>query len=183
LLKVMVIGGGAREHTLVWKIVQSDRVGEVVVAPGNAGTAAIARNLDISASDVDALCEAARAERVDLVVVGPEAPLAAGIVDSLQDLGIPAFGPSGRAAVIESSKVFAKKLMHDYDIPCGHDAVFSSLDEARTYVKTQPPPVVIKADGLAAGKGVIVATTAARTREAWASTARRAFSAATWPPV
>jgi phosphoribosylamine--glycine ligase len=166
LLKVMVIGGGAREHTLVWKIIQSDRVGEVIVAPGNAGTAAIARNLDVSASDVDALCEAARAEGVDLVVVGPEAPLAAGIVDSLQDLGIPAFGPSGRAAVIESSKVFAKKLMHDHDIPCGHDAVFSSVDEARAYVKTQRPPVVIKADGLAAGKGVIVAESTDQALEA-----------------
>jgi phosphoribosylamine--glycine ligase len=157
LLKVMVVGGGAREHTLVWKVLQSDRVGEVFVAPGNAGTAAIATNLDVRATDIDGLCRAAREREVGLVVVGPEVPLAAGIVDSLQDIGIPAFGPSGRAAVIEGSKVFAKRLMHKYGIPCARDAVFSSFPEARDYVKSQQPPVVIKADGLAAGKGAIVA--------------------------
>jgi len=155
----MVVGGGAREHTLVWKIRQSDRVGEVFVAPGNAGTAAIATNLDVPAADIDGLCRAAREREVDLVVVGPEVPLAGGIVDSLQDLGIRAFGPSGRAAVIEASKVFAKRLMQKYGIPCARDAVFTSFAEARDYVKSQQPPVVIKADGLAAGKGAIVAPT------------------------
>jgi len=157
LLKVMVVGGGAREHTLVWKLLQCNRVAEVFVAPGNAGTAAVARNLDISATDRDALAQAAREHKIGLVVVGPEAPLAAGIVDMLQGLGIPAFGPSGEAALIESSKVYAKRLMHKYGIPCAEDAIFSSFDEASNYVRKQPAPVVIKADGLAAGKGAIVA--------------------------
>ncbi len=157
--RVMVVGSGAREHTLVWKLRQSNGVAEVFVAPGNAGTAAIATNLDVPASDVNALCRAAQENKADLVVVGPEAPLASGIVDSLQRLGIPAFGPTREAALIESSKVFAKRLMHKYGIPCAREAVFTSLSDARDYVKRQPVPIVIKADGLAAGKGAIVART------------------------
>ena len=157
MLKIMVVGGGAREHTLVWKLLQSSKVSEVYVAPGNAGTAAIAKNLDISPTDLDALSRAAKDNRIDLVAIGPEAPLAAGIVDMLQSLGIPAFGPTSEATLIESSKVFAKGLMHQYGIPCGRDAVFSFFDEAQDYVRKQRPPLVIKADGLAAGKGAIVA--------------------------
>ena len=157
MLKVMVVGGGAREHTLVWKLLESTKVAEVHVAPGNAGTAAIAKNLDISPTDLDALSRAAKDYKVDLVVIGPEAPLAAGIVDILQSLGIPAFGPTKEATLIESSKVFAKRLMQQYGIPCARDAVFSSFDEAQAYVSKQRPPLVIKADGLAAGKGAIVA--------------------------
>jgi len=153
----MVVGGGAREHTLVWKLLQSTKVADVYVAPGNAGTAAIAKNLDISPTDLDALSRAVKDSRIDLVVIGPEAPLAAGIVGILQSLGIPAFGPTKEATLIESSKVFAKGLMHKYGIPCARDAVFSSLDEAQDYVRKQHPPLVIKADGLAAGKGAIVA--------------------------
>jgi phosphoribosylamine---glycine ligase len=156
-MNLMVVGGGAREHTLVWKLSQSKRVKEIFVAPGNAGTAQIAKNSDISPTNLDALCKAAQENRIDLVVVGPEAPLAAGIVDKLQTMGIPAFGPTREAALIESSKVFAKKLMHKYGIPCAKDAVFASFKEAQAYVKEQPIPVVIKADGLAAGKGAIVA--------------------------
>ncbi|MDY6893018.1 MAG: phosphoribosylamine--glycine ligase [Chloroflexota bacterium] len=156
-MNILVIGNGAREHTLVWKLLQSRRVSSVYVAPGNAGTAQIARNLDISPTDLDALCQAAKDNKIDLVVVGPEAPLAAGIVDMLQGLGIPAFGSSRDGALIESSKVFAKNLMHKYGIPCARDAVFSSFDGARDYVKKQQAPLVIKADGLAAGKGAIVA--------------------------
>jgi phosphoribosylamine--glycine ligase len=156
-MNLMVVGGGAREHTLVWKLSQSKRVKEIFVAPGNAGTAQIAKNSDISPTNLDALCKAAQENRIDLVVVGPEAPLAAGIVDELQALGIPAFGPTKEAAFIESSKVFAKMLMHKYAIPCARDAVFTSFREAQAYVKDQPIPVVIKADGLAAGKGAIVA--------------------------
>lgn len=153
----MVIGGGAREHTLVWKLRQSTKVAEVYVAPGNAGTAAMAENLDIYSSDLDGLSRAAKEKKIDLVVVGPEAPLAAGIVDLLQGMGIRAFGPSKEAAIIESSKVFAKELMHEYGISCARDEVFTSFDSARDYVKKQRPPLVVKADGLAAGKGAIVA--------------------------
>jgi phosphoribosylamine--glycine ligase len=156
-MKIMVVGGGAREHTLAWKLSRSNRVKEIYVAPGNAGTVQIAKNLDISPTNLDALADAAKENKIDLVVVGPEAPLAAGIVDKLQSLGIPAFGPTKEAALIESSKVFAKRLMHKYGIPCAKDAVFSSFKEAEAYVKKQPVPVVIKADGLAAGKGAIVA--------------------------
>jgi len=156
-MRVMVVGGGARDHTLVWKLARSKKVKEVYVAPGNAGTAQIASNLDISPTNLDALTKAAQEKRIDLVVIGPEAPLAGGIVDKLQSLGIPAFGPTKEAALIESSKVFAKKLMQKYGIPCARDAVFTSFKEAEAYVKRQPIPVVIKADGLAAGKGAIVA--------------------------
>jgi phosphoribosylamine--glycine ligase len=156
-MKVMVVGGGAREHTLTWKFSRSKRVKEVYVVPGNAGTAQIAKNLDISPTNLDALAGAAKENKIDLVVVGPEAPLAAGIVDKFERLGIPAFGPTKEAALIESSKVFAKRLMQKYGIPCAKDAVFTSFKEAEAYVKKQPVPVVIKADGLAAGKGAIVA--------------------------
>ena len=157
MLKVLVVGGGGREHTLVWKLAQSPKVGEIYAAPGNAGTALIGCNLSIAASDIGALAEAAELYGIDLVVVGPEAPLAAGIVDSLQSRGIPVFGPTQAAAQIESSKVFAKELMQDYAIPCPQGVVFSSYRAARDYVHRQPPPLVIKADGLAAGKGVTVA--------------------------
>ncbi|UCC61294.1 MAG: phosphoribosylamine--glycine ligase [Dehalococcoidia bacterium] len=153
----MVIGGGAREHTLVWKLRQSKKVAEIYVAPGNAGTAVMAENLDINSSDLDGLSSAAKEKRIDLIVVGPEAPLAAGIVDIFNDMGIRTFGPSKEATLIESSKVFAKELMHKYSIPCARDKVFTSFDFASDYVKKQSTPMVIKADGLAAGKGVIIA--------------------------
>ncbi len=156
-MNLLVVGGGAREHTLVWKLSQSEKVKAVFVAPGNAGTAQIARNIDISPTDLDGLSRVAKDDRIDLVVIGPEAPLAAGIVDKFQALGIQAFGPNREAALIESSKVFAKKLMQKYGIPCAKDAVFTSFKEVQAYVKEQPIPVVIKADGLAAGKGAIVA--------------------------
>jgi len=144
VLKVLVVGGGGREHTLVWKLAQSPKVGEIYAAPGNAGTALIGRNLSIAASDIGALAEAAELYGIDLVVVGPEAPLAAGIVDSLQSRGIPVFGPTQAAAQIESSKVFAKELMQDYAIPCPQGVVFSSYRAARDYVHRQPPPLVIR---------------------------------------
>jgi phosphoribosylamine---glycine ligase len=156
-LKILVVGGGGREDTLVWKIAQSPRVEKVFAAPGNAGTARIAENLGLQPTDVEGLGKAAKAEGIDLVVVGPEAPLASGIVDHFASLGIAIFGPSRAATQIESSKVFARELMEKHGIPCPRGAVFSSHSEASEYLRGQRLPVVIKADGLAAGKGVIVA--------------------------
>jgi phosphoribosylamine---glycine ligase len=156
-LRILVIGNGSREHTLVWKIVQSPRVEKVFVAPGNAGTAAIAENLDLRPTDIQGLGRAAQERAIDLVVVGPEAPLAAGIVDHFDALGIPAFGPTRAAARIESSKGFARELMEKHGIPCPRGAVFSSYQKAREYLREQKMPIVIAADGLAAGKGVIIA--------------------------
>jgi len=157
-LKVMVIGGGGREHTLVWKIAQSPKVNKVFVAPGNAGTALIAENLDILATDTKTLGKVAQDNGIELVVVGPEIPLASGIVDYFDSLGIPVFGPTKAAAKIESSKAFARKLMEKYHIPCPKGKIFSSYAEARTYLEHQQLPIVVKADGLAAGKGVIIAS-------------------------
>ena len=157
-MKVMVIGGGGREHTLVWKIAQSPKVRKVYVAPGNAGTALIGENLSIHPSDIESLGKAAKEKVIDLVVVGPEMPLALGIVDYFDSLGVPIFGPTKAAAQIESSKVFARNLMEKYGIPCTKGAVFSSYSEAHEYLKRQQPPIVIKADGLAAGKGTIIAS-------------------------
>jgi len=156
-VKILVIGSGGREHALVWKIVQSPRVERVFVAPGNAGTAAIAENLDLQSTDIEGLGKAAEKKGIDLAVVGPEAPLAAGIVDYFNGLDIPVFGPTEAAARIEASKGFARNLMEKYGIPCPKGAVFSSYREARAYIQEQHLPVVIKADGLAAGKGVVIA--------------------------
>ncbi len=154
----MVIGGGAREHALAWKIAQSRKVKELYVAPGNAGTASIAGNLNIKPNDIEALVKAAQDINIDLTVVGPEAPLAAGIVDYFERIGMPIFGPTKAATQIESSKVFAKKLMQKYAIPCPRGVTFSTYTEAREYLESQPAPIVVKADGLAAGKGVTVAS-------------------------
>lgn len=158
-LKVLVIGGGAREHALTWKIAQSRKVKELYVAPGNAGTASIAHNLNIKPNDMEALAKAAQDINIDLTVVGPEAPLATGIVDCFERLGMPIFGPTEAATEIESSKVFAKKLMQKYAIPCPNGVTFSNYSEARAYLESHSAPIVVKADGLAAGKGVTVAST------------------------
>jgi phosphoribosylamine--glycine ligase len=157
----MVIGGGAREHTLVWKLSQSSDVGEIYVTPGNAGTGLIANNLDIKPAELEPLAQAAQERRIDLTVVGPEAPLAEGIVDLFQRYGLPVFGPTKEATKIESSKVFATELMQRYGIPCARSRSFSSFVEAKDYVKNQQPPIVVKADGLAAGKGTIMANSTA----------------------
>jgi phosphoribosylamine--glycine ligase len=156
-LKILVVGGGGREHTLVWKIAQSPRVEKVFAAPGNAGTAGIAENLNLRPTDMEGLGKAAKEKNIDLVVVGPENPLASGIVDYFESLGIPIFGPTRAATQIESSKVFARGLMKKYGIPCTKGTIFSSYPEAREYLRKQHPPIIIKADGLAAGKGVIIA--------------------------
>ncbi len=139
---------------------------KVFAAPGNAGTAAIAENLNLRPTDIEGVGKAAREKRIDLAVVGPEAPLASGIVDYFDKLGIPIFGPTKAATQIESSKVFARELMEKYGIPCPKGAVFSSYSEACQYLRKQRLPVVIKADGLAAGKGVIIARSQAEARDA-----------------
>jgi phosphoribosylamine--glycine ligase len=157
-LKVLVIGSGAREHALAWKIKKSSKAIELYIAPGNAGTAAIARNLNIRSNDIESLAGAARDIGIDLTVVGPETPLSAGIVDRFEKLGMPIFGPTQAATQIESSKVFSRKLMEKCGVPCPKGITFSSYAEAKRYIESQPVPIVVKADGLAAGKGVTVAS-------------------------
>jgi phosphoribosylamine--glycine ligase len=156
-LKILVVGSGAREHTLVWKLARSPKAEEVYVAPGNAGTAKIANNINFKADEIGGLLKFARENHVDLTVVGPEGPLAAGIVDAFTEIGLAIFGPSQTAAEIESSKAFAKDIMQRHGIPCADSASFTEYDKASEYLKAQKLPIVIKADGLAQGKGVIVA--------------------------
>lgn len=154
-----MVGGGAREHALVWKIAQSPKVAEIYAAPGNAGTAKLAHNLSIKPEDIEALGSTAKKLSIDLTVVGPEAPLALGIANHFERLGLTIFGASREAARIETSKVFAKELMARHAIPCARSRSLGSPAEAREYLVKQALPVVIKADGLAAGKGVIIAET------------------------
>jgi phosphoribosylamine--glycine ligase len=158
-MKVLVVGKGGREHALVWKLTQSPRVQEVYCAPGNAGTAEDGVNVAIEPSDVDRLLRFARKEEIGLTVVGPEDPLAEGIVDVFKKAELPIFGPTRQAAQIEASKVFAKQLMRQADVPTSEFRVFDHPDPARHYIETREYPVVVKADGLAAGKGVIVCST------------------------
>lgn len=157
--KVLIIGGGGREHALAWKISQSPKVGKVFVAPGNAGTALTAENVDIETTNFPALINFAKKNDVDLTVVGPDDPLAAGIVDEFQRAGLKIFGPSQNAARIESSKSFSKNLMEKQRVPTAKYKVFSNYDEAAKYLKTQRFPLVIKASGLALGKGVSICKT------------------------
>lgn len=165
-MKILVIGAGAREHTLAWKLLESPKVDRVFVAPGNAGTAFIAENLDIHPTDLEVLGKAAKDNGIDLVVVGPELPLALGIVDYFDSLGIAAFGPTKAATQIESSKVFARNLMEKYGIPSPKGVVFASYPEAARYLEGQQPPIVVKADGLAGGKGAIIAGSMQEARKA-----------------
>ena len=160
-MKLLVIGSGGREHALAWKLAQSPRVSEVLVAPGNAGTAREpgCRNVGIKATDLDGLLQLVEAEAVALTVVGPEGPLVAGIVDKFRAAGHRIFGPTGFAAQLEGSKAFAKDFLARHRIPTGYYQVFDDLDLAIDHVRDVGAPIVIKADGLAAGKGVIVAMT------------------------
>jgi phosphoribosylamine--glycine ligase len=156
-LRVLVVGGGGREHALVWKLASSPRVQKIYAAPGNAGIAAEAECVDIAPTDMNGLLEFALAQRIDLTVVGPEVPLTLGIVDLFSQKGFPIFGPSEKAAMLEGSKVFAKELMVRAGIPTAPFAVFDDVKAAEAYIKKRGAPIVVKADGLAAGKGAIVA--------------------------
>jgi len=156
-MRVLVVGGGGREHALVWKLKQSPRVTEIYCAPGNAGIARQATCININAEDIPALLAFAREKAIDITLVGPEAPLTVGIVDEFQAAGLKIFGPSRAAAEIEGSKVFAKDIMAKYGIPTAGYAVFTDPAEAAAYIQKIGVPCVLKADGLAAGKGVIIA--------------------------
>ena len=165
-MRVMVIGNGSREHAIAWKLKASPRVDEVYVAPGNAGTAKLGVNVSVSPTDVDGLLDAARAHAIDLTVVGPEMSLEAGVVDAFEARGLRIVGPTQAAARIETSKTFAKRLMERHGIPTARAEAFTSYGEAREYVTGMPGPVVIKADGLAAGKGVRVCESTAEALDA-----------------
>ena len=164
-MRVLVIGSGGREHALAWKIVQSPLVKKVFCAPGNAGTANVAENIDIPSDNVDALLQFATVTGIGLTVVGPEQPLVKGLVDSFEESGLRVFGPSQRAAEIEGSKVFCKDLMKKYGIPTARYESFDSPDQVKLFTK-EDEPVVVKASGLAAGKGVILCSNAEEARSA-----------------
>ena len=157
-MKVLVVGSGGREHALVWKIAQSNLVDKIYCAPGNSGTAIDAENVPIGAEDIESLATFAADNEIDLTVVGPEAPLAQGIVDLFEEKGLKAFGASRKGAQLEASKIFAKNIMEKYGIPTARGKAFTDVDKARDYIRRMGAPLVVKADGLAAGKGVFVCT-------------------------
>jgi phosphoribosylamine--glycine ligase len=167
-VKILRIGGGGREHAMAWKAAQSRSVSEVLVAPGNAGTAhePKVRNVAIATTDFEGLLELAHREAVDLTIVGPEPPLVAGIVDRFEAHGLKCFGPRADGALLEGSKAFTKGFLARHRIPTAAYRTFTQFTQARAYVRTCEPPIVIKADGLAAGKGVVIATTQAEAEQA-----------------
>ena len=166
-MKLLVVGGGGREHAIVKKLKESDLCSEILCAPGNGGIAADARCVPVAATDIDGQVELAKAEQVDYVVVAPDDPLALGLVDKLAEAGIPAFGPSAAAARIEASKVFSKNLMKKYGIPTAEYEVFDEPAKALDYIRAKGKyPVVVKADGLALGKGVLICESEEAAREA-----------------
>ncbi len=158
-MRVLIVGGGGREHALAWKAARSPRVKRVYVAPGNAGTARESRvkNVNIPVTDIAGLLDFALAKRIDLTIIGPEGPLVEGIVDKFEESGLPCFGPSAKAAQLEGSKTFSKAFLRRHGIPTGAYASFTETEAAVAYIREQGAPIVIKADGLAAGKGVILA--------------------------
>lgn len=165
-MKVLVVGSGGREHALVWKIKQSEQVDTIYCAPGNAGIRKLAECIDISATDVDGLADFAAKEGIGLTVVGPEASLVEGIVDVFEDRGLRIFGPTQKAAILEGSKVYTKEFLKKYDIPSAAFKVFKDAKKAKKYIDKCGAPIVVKADGLAAGKGVIVAATVKEAKDA-----------------
>jgi phosphoribosylamine---glycine ligase len=158
-MNVLVVGRGGREHTIAWKVAQSKQVGTIYVAPGNPGMLDVAQTVDIEETDFDALIQFAKDKQVGLTIVGPEVPLSQGIVNRFQEQGLLIFGPTKEAAILEGSKSFAKDLMKKYNIPTAAYETFTSFDDAKKYIEEKGAPIVIKADGLAAGKGVVVAMT------------------------
>jgi len=165
-MRILVIGSGGREHALVWKIAQSKLADKIFCAPGNGGISKQAECIDIKAEDIPCLLEFAKREKIDLTVVGPEAPLAGGIVDEFNNYKLRIFGPNKKAAQLEASKVFAKELMAKYNIPSADFKIFDNADAAKKYIEIKRAPCVVKADGLAQGKGVIVAKTTDEARQA-----------------
>ncbi len=165
-MKIMVVGGGGREHAIIKKLRESEKVTEIFALPGNGGIASDATCVPVGAKDIEKICEFAKAENIDYAVVAPDDPLVLGAVDELNKIGIPCFGPAKNAAIIEGSKVFSKNLMKKYSIPTAEYEVFTDLGSALTYLETAPIPTVIKADGLALGKGVIIAMTRDEAKEA-----------------
>ncbi|MCI5209030.1 MAG: ATP-grasp domain-containing protein [Candidatus Electrothrix sp. ATG2] len=165
-MKILVIGSGGREHALVWKLSQSEKVKSICCAPGNAGIKKRANCVKIKSNDVDGLLEFAKKEKVDLTVVGPEDALAAGIVDRFEEEGLRIFGPSTAAAELESSKVFCKDFLEKYNIPTAAYKSFDKPGAAKKYIDKIGAPCVVKADGLAAGKGVIICQTEDEAKEA-----------------
>jgi len=158
-MRILVVGSGGREHALVWKIAQSKLVDKIFCAPGNGGISQLAECIDIKAEDVFGLLEFSRKEKIDLTVVGPEVALSLGIVDEFEKSGLKIFGPNKKAATLEASKVFSKELMAKYKVPTANFKIFDNADEAKKYIEQTGAPCVVKADGLAAGKGVVVAKT------------------------
>lgn len=156
-MKILVVGGGGREHAIIWKLAQNPTIKKIYCAPGNGGIADLAECVPINAMDIEGIVNFSKEKQLDLVVVSPDDPLAAGMVDALQKAGIRAFGPVADAAVIESSKAFSKELMKKYGIPSAEYEIFVDCDKALEYLKNSKYPIVIKADGLALGKGVIIA--------------------------
>ncbi|MBO4941051.1 MAG: phosphoribosylamine--glycine ligase [Clostridia bacterium] len=165
-MKIMVVGGGGREHAIIKKLKESEKVSKIYALPGNGGIAADAECVNIGAKDIDGIRDFAKQEKIDFAVVAPDDPLVLGAVDALEEIGVPCFGPRANAAIIEGSKVFSKNLMKKYNIPTAEYEVFSDLDAALSYLETAPIPTVIKADGLALGKGVIIANTRDEAKDA-----------------
>jgi phosphoribosylamine--glycine ligase len=165
-MRILIIGSGGREHALAWKIAQSPRVTKLFCAPGNAGIAELAECVPIPVMEIDRLAAFASVQKIDLAIVGPEGPLCAGIVDVFNGQGLRVFGPNKRAAQLEGSKVFSKKVLLKYNVPTAAAAIFDNADDARAHLRKVGARVVVKADGLAAGKGVIVAPSAAEAEQA-----------------
>jgi len=155
-MKILLVGGGGREHAIAWKLSQSKKLKQLYIAPGNPGTAEVGTNVGIADNDIDSLTAFAKEKRIDLVVVGPEEPLAAGLVDRLQAEGIRAFGPTQEAARLEADKAFAKQIMRANSIPTAEARIFTNFEDAKLYIASRDEPVVVKAAGLAKGKGVFV---------------------------